>query len=211
MTPGLRQRQKACHMTGTLSRTAAENMAAHFQLNSTYDLSQSFDDTVRVLIIGRQPRRLAEHGLVVFQDAGWKKELPLRKVTIDEFFPRWCGSLVAGLSLFPSSQLSNSISKPAIAINPIGSGLVFFPHRLIDLLPQHPDFPRRGNSQPDLVATHTDHGYYNIVTDGETLAGPATQYQHGILLLEKVEKTSLGSESICGESATTSNAPTSFF
>jgi hypothetical protein len=92
--------------------------------------------------------------------------------------------------------LSNSISKPPIGIKPIGSGLVFFPHGLIDLLPQNPDFPWRGNAQPDLVAAHTDHGHYNIVADGETLAGSATQYQHEILLLGKIEEARLGSASI---------------
>jgi len=75
-------------MSGTLSRSAAENVAARFQLNSTFDLPHSFDDTVRTLIIAGQPRGLAKQSLVVFQDAGWKKELPLGKVTIDGFFPR---------------------------------------------------------------------------------------------------------------------------
>src|SRR4029453_9576848 len=69
----------------------------------------------------------------------------------------------------------------------------FFPHGLVDLLPQHPDFPRGGNPQPDLVAAHTDHGDHNIVADGETLAGSATQYQHGILLLDKAEEPGHGS------------------
>ena len=105
-----------------------------------------------------------------------------------------------GLYLFSSPQLSNSTSGPPIGIKRIGSGLFFFLHGLMDLLPQHPDFPRRGNAQPDLVAAHTDNGHYNIVADGETLAGSATQYQHGILLLEKVEEARLGSASICWES-----------
>src|SRR5262249_61450139 len=96
-------------------------------------------------------------------------------------------------------------------IDPLGGGLVLFPHGLINLLPQPPDFPWRRNAQSDLVAAHTDHGHYNIVADGETLAGPATQYQHGILLLAKVEEASLSSASICWESATTSNATTGFF
>src|SRR5262245_51402491 len=103
------------------------------------------------------------------------------------------GWLVTGLSLFSSPQLSNGISKPPIGIMPIGIGLVFFPHGLIDFLPQHPDFPRRGNPQPDLVAGHTDHGDHNVVADGETLAGSATQYQHGILLLDKAQEAGHGS------------------
>lgn len=116
-----------------------------------------------------------------------------------------------GLSLFWSPQLSNSISEPRIGIKLVVSGLVFFPNGLIDLLPQHPDFSRRGDAEPDLVAAHTDHGHYDIVADGETLAGSATQYQHGILLLEKVEEARLGSASICWESTTTSHAAMVFF
>src|SRR5262249_51446435 len=94
------------------------------------------------------------------------------KIQLTNSFRAACRSLAEGLHLFPSRQLSNSISRPAIAIDPIGGGLVFFPHGLINLLPQHPDFPWRRNAQSDLVAAHTDHGHYNIVADGETLAGP---------------------------------------
>ena len=142
---------------------------------------------------------------------GGRKNSRSAKLQLMDSFRAGCRALVAGLSLFPSPQLSNSISRPAIAIDPIGGGLVFFPHGLINLLPQHPDFPWRRNAQSDLVAAHTDHGHYNIVADGETLAGSATQYQHGILLLAKVEEASLSSASICWESATTSNATTGFF
>jgi hypothetical protein len=102
------------------------------------------------------------------------KKISLCKVTNKTFFRSGVGGLVAGLSLFSSSQLSNSFSERPIGIRRVGSTLAFFPHGLIDLLPQHPDFPRRGNAQPDLVAAHTNHGHYNIVADGETLAGSAT-------------------------------------
>src|SRR5262249_16501252 len=111
-----------------------------------------------------------------------KKNSRSAKLQLTDSFRAGCRSLVARLSLFPSPQLSTSLSTPVTAINPSGGGVVFFPDGLIDLLPQHPDFPWRRNAQPDLVAAHTDHGHYNIVADGDSLAGSATQYQHGILL-----------------------------
>jgi hypothetical protein len=94
--------------------------------------------------------------------------------------------------------LFDSIFKPPIGIKGIGSGPVFFLHGLVDLLPQHSDFPWRTNAKPDLVAAHPDDRHNNIVANRETLAGSATQYQHGILLVEKVEEAGLGSRvSIC--------------
>src|SRR5262249_56965410 len=91
-----------------------------------------------------------------------KKNSRSAKLQLTNSFCAGCRSLVAGLSLFPSPQLSNSISRPAIAIDPIGGGLVFFPHGLINLLPQHPAFPWRRNAQSDLVAAPPAHVHSTI-------------------------------------------------
>lgn len=82
----------------------------------------------------------------------------------------------------PRDLLCFRILKPSLGMRFIGTGLVYFAHGLINLLPQHPDLPRRGYAQPDLVSADTDDCHHDIVTDGKTLAGSATQYQHGIFL-----------------------------
>lgn len=113
--------------------------------------------------------------------------------------------------LFPGHFLfSQRLPDLTVGIKRIGSGSVFFTPGPMDLLPKHPDFPRRGNAQPDLVTAHANHGHYNIIADGETLAGPATQYQHRILLSEKVEEGKFASVSMGWESAT-ARAGTAFF
>jgi hypothetical protein len=70
--------------------------------------------------------------------------------------------------------LFNSIFKPPIGIKRVGSGLIFFPYGLIDLLSQYSDFPRRGNAEPDLIAAHSNHSDNNIVANGKTLPESAT-------------------------------------
>jgi hypothetical protein len=69
--------------------------------------------------------------------------------------------------------------------------LILFLHHLVDFSPQHSYFSRGGNAEPNLVAAHPDDRHDDIVADRETLAGPATQYQHEFLLLEKVKKIGL--------------------
>jgi hypothetical protein len=98
-----------------------------------------------------------------------------------------------------------------MGVRQIDSGLVILPCRLIDFLPQHPDLPWRRNAEPDLVAAHAKHGHDNIVADGETLAESATQYQHQILLSEKIAEAKLGSAPNCLASAPTSPSAMGFF
>lgn len=116
-----------------------------------------------------------------------------------------------GLSLSSSTQLSGSGPEASIGIERIDRGLVLLPHCFIDFLSEYPDFPWRGNAEPDLVAAHTDHGHDNIVADRDALPKSATQYQHRILLSEKAEETRLAYVSICWEGAVASHGAMGFF
>jgi hypothetical protein len=88
--------------------------------------------------------------------------------------------------------LTNRIFRLPIRIKRIGgSGLVLFPHGLIDFSPQHSYFSRGGNAEPNLVAAHADDRHDDIVANREALAGAATQYQHESFYWRKLKKIGL--------------------